>query len=114
MKIISHWLFSTIAVMVVAYVLPGVTISSIFAAFVAAVIIGVLNAFIRPILLILTLPITLITFGLFSFVINACLIMVTAKIVDGFSVDGFVWALVFGLLLSLVSSVLNKFGDGKK
>ena len=105
-KIIS-WLAATLAVIISAYILPGVAISSFFAAFVTAVALGIINVFIKPILVILTLPLNVLTLGLFTFIINALLIMLTGIIVPGFEVASFWWALLFGLILSLVNFVLN-------
>jgi len=102
-----------LAVFITAYVLPGVTVSGFWAALTAAVIIGILNAFIRPILILLTLPITLITLGLFTLVINAFLIMLTSKIVPGFWVKDFWWALAFSLILFLVNSFLHRIEKKK-
>jgi len=108
MKIILHWLASTLAVFITAYVLPGVEVSGFMAALSAALIIGILNAFIRPVLLVLTLPINVLTFGLFTLAINAGLIMLASKLVPGFFVDGFFWALAFSLMLSLVNWFLHR------
>ena len=105
-KIIS-WLVATLAIIVSAYILPGVTVSSFFAAFVAALVLGIINAFIKPVLIILTLPLNVLTLGLFTFIINALLIMLTGIIVPGFEVASFWWALLFGLILSLVNFVLH-------
>lgn len=110
MRIILHWLASALAVFITAYLLPGVEISGFFAALVAAVVIGIFNAVIRPILIVLTLPINIITLGLFTFVINAFLIMFASRLIEGFWVDGFGWALIFSLVLSLVGSILHKGG----
>jgi len=105
-KIIS-WLAATLAIIVSAYILPGVTVSSFFAAFVTALVLGIINAFIKPVLIILTLPLNVLTLGLFTFIINALLIMLTGIIVPGFEVASFWWALLFGLILSLVNFVLH-------
>lgn len=105
-KIIS-WLVATLAVIVSAYLLPGVTVLSFFAAFVTALVLGIINAFIKPVLLVLTLPLNVLTLGLFTFIINALLIMLTGIIVPGFEVASFWWALLFGLILSLVNFVLH-------
>ena len=77
-------------------------------ALVLAIVLGILNLFVKPILIILTLPITIFTFGLFLFVINALIILLAAKFVNGFHVDGFWWALLFSLLLSVLTSFLYK------
>lgn len=108
MKIILHWLVASLAVFITAYLLPGVEISGFLAALSAALIIGILNAFIRPVLIILTLPINILSLGLFTLFINAFLIMLASKIVPGFSVDGLFWALIFSLVLSLVNFFLHK------
>jgi len=105
-KIIS-WLAATLAIIVSAYLLPGVTVLSFFAAFVTALVLGIINAFIKPVLVILTLPLNVLTLGLFTFIINALLIMLTGIIVPGFEVMSFWWALLFGLILSLVNFVLH-------
>jgi putative membrane protein len=85
---IKNWLVSTIAILIATYLIPGVTVTLI-GAFILAVVLGVINAFIRPIVLILTLPITIVALGLFSLVINAGLVLVAAKIVPDFTVNGF-------------------------
>lgn len=110
LKYIINWILITIAVFVTAYIVPGVTISSFFVAFIVAVVLGIINIFLKPILLILTLPINIISLGLFTFVINAFLVMLASSIIDGFYVDGFWWALVFSLALSLVHFVLHMIG----
>lgn len=107
MPIIIHWLLSALAIIIVAYILPGVHVATFFSALVVAVILGLINVFIRPLLLILTLPINILTLGLFTFVINALLILLAANIVKGFSVDGFWWAMLFSILLTLVGSLLK-------
>jgi putative membrane protein len=108
MGILINWLVSGLAILVSAYILPGVHVSSLAAALVTAVVLGVVNAFIKPILVILTLPITILTLGLFTLVINALLILLTAKLVPGFQVDGFLWAVIFSIVLSLINSFLHK------
>jgi putative membrane protein len=108
MKIILHWLVSAVSIIIAAYVLPGVHLSGIVAALVLAVVLGVINAFIRPLLIILTLPLSILTLGLFTLVINAILIMLAAKLVPGVSIDGFLWALAFGVVLALVHAFLKR------
>jgi len=111
MKYIINWLLITLAVFVSAELLPGVSIDNLYTAFLVAVVLGIINTFLKPILLILTLPINLFTLGLFTLVINAGLIMLTDKIVgSGFSVDGFWWALAFSLVMSIVQAVLHQIG----
>lgn len=108
MKLLLHLAVSTIAVLVASYVLSGVHVSNVMTAVIVAIVLGVINAVVRPILGIITLPINLVSFGLFSFVLNALLIQGTALLVPGFSVDGFLWALAFGFVLSLVQSILHQ------
>lgn len=107
MGIIGYLLVNTLAVLISAYILPGVHVSSLGTALVLAIILGILNTIVRPILIILTLPITVLSLGLFIFVINALIILLATKLVPGFRVDGFWWALLFSLLLALVGSFLN-------
>lgn len=107
MEILIQWLIAALAIMVVAYVLPGVLVDSFFVAMVVAVVLGFINLLVRPALLMLTLPINILTLGLFTFVINALMVLLTAKIVKGFHVKNFWWALGFSLLLSVVIGVLN-------
>lgn len=105
-KIISNgvkWLLSALAIMVAAYLLPGVKIDGFFPAMVAAVVIGLINAFIKPILIILTLPINILTLGLFTLIINAFLVMLASALVPGFDVTGFGWAILFSIVLFFVN-----------
>lgn len=109
MKTITHWIISALAIAVAAYLLPGVHVTGLVAALVLAVVLGFINSFIRPLLILLTLPLSIITLGLFSLVINALLILLASRIVPGFSVDGFLWAFIFGIVLALVNAVLHSF-----
>ena len=88
-----------------AYLLKGIHIDSYWTALVFALVLAVVNLIVRPLLIILTIPLTIITLGLFLFVINALMVLLASKVVDGITVDGFWWALLFGLLLSIVSSL---------
>jgi putative membrane protein len=104
-----RWLILTVAIIVTSYLLDGIRISGFSSALFAAAILGILNAFFRPILLILTLPINILTLGIFTFVINAIMLMMVSGVISGFAVSGF-WSAVFGsLLISLVSSILTSF-----
>ncbi len=107
MVFLINWLVSALAVAIVSYLLPGVSVEGAFAALVTALVLGLANAFIRPILLLLTLPLTLLTLGLFALVINAFMVMLTAAVVPGFVVAGFWWALLFSLVLTLVNWALS-------
>ncbi len=103
MNFLINWIVSALVIIVAAYVLPGVTVSGFAAAFAAALVLGLVNAFIKPVLLALTLPINFLTFGLLTLVINAALILLVSRIVPGFSVATFWWALLFGMILSIVN-----------
>ena len=107
MNVIVSILISTIAVFVSGYILPGIDLDNIFVALVVAVVLGVINGFIRPILFLLTLPINILTLGLFTFVIMALMVMLTAWIVPGFYVANFWCALLFALVFALLNSFLN-------
>lgn len=107
MKLLIKLLVATLAVFISAYLIPGVAVDSFQTAFIVAVVLGVLNVFAKPLLVILTLPITILTLGLFTFVINVALIYVAAYLVPGFTINTVLVALLFGLLVSLISSFLN-------
>jgi putative membrane protein len=96
-----------VAVFLVAKLLPGVVIDDYLSALLVAVVLAFLNTIVKPVLTALTIPITLVTLGLFLLVINALMIIIAEKLVNGFHVDGFGWALLFSLILSLFTSVLN-------
>lgn len=106
MKLITHWIFAAVGIGLAAYLIPGVTVTPL-GALVAAVVLGALNLFIKPILFLLTLPVTILTLGLFSLVIHALLVLLASSIVPGFSVDGFWTALLFALVLAVVNWVLH-------
>jgi putative membrane protein len=107
MNFLYHWLIRAGAIAITAYLLPGVRLSGFFSALVAAVVLGLINAFIKPLILLLTLPLNILTLGLFTFVINALLILLTSAIVPGFVVTGFGWALIFSLVLSIINYLLG-------
>lgn len=98
---------SAVAVLFTAQILPGVEVSGIVDALLVAFVLSFLNTFLKPLLLILTIPVTLITFGLFLLVINAVIIIVADALLDGFNVNGFGWALLFSLILSVINAVLQ-------
>ena len=102
MKLIFHFILSTVAILIAAYLIPGVD-TTLTGAAVAAVVLALLSLFIKPLVVLLTLPINILTLGLFSLVINAGLVLATDYFVADFSVDGFWWALLFGLVLSLIN-----------
>ena len=103
-----NWLISTLGVLIAAYLVSGVTVRSFWAALIAALVLGIMNTILRPVLVVLTLPLTLVTLGLFIFVINALMVMLTSAIVPGFHVNSFWWALLFSLVLSLINFVLYR------
>ncbi|MEY4652607.1 MAG: hypothetical protein RI884_1188 [Pseudomonadota bacterium] len=107
MKLIAKWLLSATALVFVAQVYAGVEVTSFTAALVAALVIGLLNLFIRPVLVLLTLPVTVLTLGLFLFVINALMFWWAASFLDGFHVDGFGAALVGSLIYSVLGVVID-------
>lgn len=107
MTFIINWLLSALAIIITAYLLPGVRVTDFVTALVAAVVLGILNAFIRPLLVLLTLPINILTLGLFTLVINALLILLVANVVPGFQVDGIMWAIIFGVVLGIINSIFS-------
>ncbi len=109
MKLIIHWLLSALAILIAAFILPGVMVSGIFTALVLAAALGLINAVLKPVLVILTLPINILTLGLFTLVIDAVLIILAAQIVQGFRVDGFLSAILFAVVLAIVSAFLHGF-----
>ena len=111
--LLVRWLLLTIAIILTSYLGVGIHVRGFFSAFFAAMVLGVLNALFRPILLLITLPINILTLGLFTFVINALLLLMVSGVVSGFYVHGF-WAALFGsLVISLVSWLLSSFVNEK-
>lgn len=108
MKFIMQIIFTSIVAFGLSYILSGVDIDSFWAAIVLAIVLAILNAIVKPILIFFTFPLTIVTLGLFLFVINALIILLADSLVEGFHVDGFWWALLFSLLLSIVTTVLFK------
>lgn len=107
MNTIVGWIVNGIAVFITAKLLPGVVLKDLSTALIVAVVLGIINTFLKPILQILTLPITILTLGLFSFILNALLILLVSKIVPGFQISGLLTALLFGIVLSIISGILN-------
>jgi len=102
-----NWILSALAILVAAQFVPGFSVNSFQTALIVALLLGVLNALIKPVLIVLTLPINILTLGLFTFVINAFLIWLTAQLVRGFSLSGFAPALLAALLLWIINLVIN-------
>ena len=109
MKFILRLILSALAVILLANILPGVEVSAFGSAVLVALVLSLLNLIVKPLLVILTLPVTILTLGLFLLVINALIILLASSLVSGFSVDGFWQALLFSLLLSVLESVLFAF-----
>jgi putative membrane protein len=107
--ILIRWIINALALVLMSHVIKGIEVDHLLAAFVAAAVLGVINAVLRPILLLVTLPITIVTLGLFVFVINGLMLYIAGSVVEGFHVSGF-WASVFGaLFLSVISWIANAF-----
>lgn len=113
MSIIIRWFINALALMLVAYLYPGVQVAGMFEALIAALVLGLVNALIRPILVLLTLPVTVLTLGLFIFVINAFLFWFVAEIVKGFMVSGFMGALIGSVLFSIITIISSWLISGK-
>lgn len=109
MKFILNILVSAVAVLFTAWLLPGVHVTDFISALLVAVVLAFLNTVVKPILTILTIPITFFTLGFFLLVINAGMILLASKLIPEFHVSGFWWALLFSLILSLTTSILNAF-----
>lgn len=107
MSLIVKLLLSSITVFIAAYLLPGVHVDTFWDAIIVAVVIGLLNIFVRPLLIFLTIPATIITLGLFLFVINALIVWMASNMISGFTVSNFWWALLFTILLSGINSLFN-------
>ena len=114
MSLIVRWFINALALMLVAYLYPGVQVAGMFEALIAALVLGLVNALIRPILLLLTLPVTIVTLGLFIFVINAFLFWFVAEIVKGFTVSGFMGALIGSILFSVITILTSWLISGNK
>ena len=109
MKLITKLALTTLTLLVVAKYLPGISIDGWYPALIAAVILGLLNLFVRPILILLTLPITILTIGLFVIIINAMLFAFAASFIEGFTVTSFGYAVLGSLIVSMVSTVANRY-----
>ena len=107
MNTIVRFLLTGVAVVLTAYLLPGVWVDGYLTALIVALVLAVVNLIVKPILVVFTIPITILTLGLFLLVINALMILLTDYFVDGFNVDGFWWALAFSLILSIFNSLFT-------
>lgn len=111
MRFFINWFLYALAIGITAYILPGVHLDGVFTALVTAAILGLVNGFLRPVLFIFTLPLTILTLGLFTFVLNALMILLAAAIVPGFTVAGFWWAIIFSLALSVIVYFLGEITE---
>ena len=106
MELILVWILNAVALLIVAYLLPGITVASFGSALIAALVLGLLNTLVKPLLILLTLPITIVTLGLFLLVLNALVFWFAGSVLKGFQVDGFWWALAGAIIYSLVAGLL--------
>ncbi|NCF75067.1 MAG: phage holin family protein [Xanthomonadaceae bacterium] len=107
MNLLLKWLIMVLSILISAYLIPGVWISGAWAALWLAIFLGLANIILKPILILITLPISILTLGLFTFVINGLLILLGSTIIKGFYVKGFWWAMLFSIVLSIISYFLN-------
>lgn len=107
MDIIVNVIVNALAVIVASYIIPGVSVAGFMDAVVASIVLGIVNLFIRPLILLFTLPLNILTLGLFTLVVNAFMVLIVARIVPGFNVSGLLSALLFSLALSLVNAVIH-------
>lgn len=114
MRLLVSWVLNTLALFIVATVVPNFHYDSFVALAIAALVLGVLNTIVRPILFVLTFPLTVITLGLFLIVLNAIMLELTALLVPGFSIDGFGWALLGAILLAVVSLITNRISPSER
>ena len=116
MNFLTRLVTSALAVIVVSYLLPGIHVDNAVTAIIVAAVLALLNTIIKPVLIFLTFPITIVTLGLFLLVINALMIILAARLVPGFRVDGFWWALFFSIILSIVTGIFNSLAkpDSKR
>ncbi len=114
MKLLLKLLINALAVYTIAHFLNGVTVNTYITAIIVAIVLSVLNLLVKPVLVILTLPITIVTLGLFLFVINALIILLADKLIDGFSVNNIFTAMLFSILLSVLQSILYSLLKEKK
>lgn len=110
----TRTIISSVAVVIAAYILPGVEVDNFWTAIVVAIVLSIFNVIVKPLLIILTLPATIITFGLFLFAINALILLLADYAVDGFEIDSFWWAILLSFLLSVLNSLMGNKGTSKK
>lgn len=108
LNLLLNWFVAALTVLVAGYILPGIQIDGFGVAFVLVIVLGLINAILKPILILLTLPVNILTLGLFTLVINGALVLLAAKIVSGFHVKSFWWAVLFSIVLSLVNGFIGR------
>lgn len=108
MEILLIWILNAVALLIVAYVLPGISVASFWSALIAALVLGLLNTLVKPVLVLLTLPVTIVTLGLFLLVINALVFWFAGSVLKGFHVNGFWWAMLGALVYSIISGLLSR------
>ncbi|MBO9152935.1 phage holin family protein [Chitinophaga sp. GCM10012297] len=114
MGILIRILVTALAALLTAYILPGVKLENFTTALILAIVLGLLNLIVKPVLVILTLPVTVVTLGLFLLVINALIVLWASSLVKGFKVDNFWWALIFSVVLSIISSIMLSLGPQER
>jgi putative membrane protein len=114
MQLLLRWVLNTIALFIVVTLVPGFHYRTIVSLAIAAAVLGLLNAIVRPVLVLLTLPLTILTLGLFLIVLNAIMLELTDMLVGGFVIDSFGWAIVGAVVLALVSLITNRIGRREK
>lgn len=107
MKLIIRLLIATVSILLAAWIMPGIEVRGAFSAMLVAVVLVLLNVFVKPILVIITIPVTVLTLGLFLIVINALVVLMADSLIGGFYVANFWWALLFSIFISLVNSVFQ-------
>jgi len=113
MQFFARLITTTLAVLIVSYILPGIKVDNVITAILFSVVLALLNTILKPVIVLFTLPLTVITLGLFLVIINGLMILLAAEIVPGFYVDGFWWAVLFSIILSLVVSLLNSLSKNQ-
>lgn len=114
MSLLVRWFLNSVALIFTAYLLEGIYLNGFGAALMASLVLGIINALIRPLFLLFTLPLNLLTLGLFTFVVNGIMLMLTASLVAGFEVRGFLTAILGSIILSLASSLLTALVKGRE
>jgi putative membrane protein len=114
MNFVIRFLLNGLAIVLTAYLLPGVDVDDYGTALIVALVLSIANVIVKPVLIVLTIPITIITLGLFLLVINALIILLADYLVDGFTVGGFWWALLFSLIMSIFNSMFDDLAKEKK